>query len=96
MLASCILDGGADGFFVGEGCGALVLRRLADCDTVHALPRLAGLALPGSKSNETGKVYASIDSVAVNFSLCRAVAAVEATPGGITVDDVDYWSSLLW
>lgn len=77
-------DGSADGYVRGEGCGILVLKRLADAerdgDQVHAILR-------GGAYNHDGR---SAGLTVPNGTAQRAVLTSALADAGLTPSDVQY------
>lgn len=77
-------DASADGYVRGEGCGALVLKRLEDArrdgDTIHAVLR-------GSAINQDGK---SNGLTAPNGRAQRSVIAAALTDAAVSPDRLSY------
>ncbi|AZC18109.1 type I polyketide synthase [Pseudomonas sp. CMR5c] len=79
-----VFDAAADGIVRGEGCGIVVLKRLADAmrdgDPIQAVIR-------GSAINQDG---ASAGQTVPNANAQAAVIAEALQVAGLTVDDIDY------
>ena len=85
-------DAGADGFARGEGCGAVVLKRAAEAETVHALlrgvsvnqdGRSAGLTAPSGPA-QTSAINAALGGAGV---VAGAVSYVETHGTGTPLGD---------
>jgi len=82
------LDQSNDGFFVGEGCGALVLRRLEECDDVGSPAARMSDMSEDTTSNNT-KIYCTIDGIGCSTSV--EIAANQAVKdANIHSNDIDY------
>lgn len=77
----------AEGFFAGEGCGAIVLTRLADVDE----SKLAAAGSTATAPTETGqcRIYASIDAVA-GAGNSRTAGTIALARAGRSASDVAY------
>ncbi|MBC2656216.1 acyltransferase domain-containing protein [Pseudomonas sp. MSSRFD41] len=79
-----VFDAAADGIVRGEGCGVVVLKRLADAmrdgDPIQAVIR-------GSAINQDG---ASAGQTVPNANAQAAVIAEALQVAGLSVDDIDY------
>jgi acyl transferase domain-containing protein len=83
------MDKSADGFFVGEGCGALVLRRLEDCD-VEAQQRGPAERRSSTLNEDAAsgdKIYCTIDGIGssdtVGGASREALASASVRPGDV-------------